>query len=565
MSHSPGVRAKRRRALRALLAVGAACATGGLRARPQSALTPPGWAAVPEQDHPPTPLRELRGAWVATVARIDWPSRPGLPAAALKAEAQALVQRAAGLGLNAIVLQVRASADAIYPSTLEPWSEWLSGTQGQPPWRAGEVPWDPLAHWVGLAHAHGMELHAWFNPYRARHSTATSPPVAPHVAVNQPHWVRRYGEQLWLDPAEPGAAAQLLAVVADVVRRYDIDAVHLDDYFYPYPITSGGQEQDFPDDAPWALAQMAGTDANSRADWRRGHVNRLVKSVYQQVHAIKPWVRVGISPFGIGKPALRPAGITGFSQFDKLYADVELWLQAGWLDYLAPQLYWTMERNGQALPALLQYWAQANAQRQAHGGTPRHLWPGLFTSAVRRGPHVPVSTTAWPAQELLAQVRHLQEQVRGPAAVQGQDQGAARASAAAVDGGGHLHFSAVALLENRDGVATALASGPYAQPALPPATPWLAKAHPPALRLTALGRHRLAWAPVQPQPTALGPLRWLLWHRQQGVWRWQLLRASAPRWAHAQGDAMAVQAVDRLWQLGPVAAVARPVGATLPG
>ena len=221
-------------------------------------------AAAPAAIEPPPPEpREFRAAWVATVANIDWPSRPGLAPDVQRAEALALLDRAAAIGLNALILQVRPAGagfaahadllaaaatsagaevvfyqtwarragDAFYASTLEPWSEYLTGAQGRAPVPA----WDPLAWWVGQAQARGLELHVWFNPFRARHSAAKSPLAAPHLGVRQPSAVRRYGEQLWMDPGEPAAAAHTLAVVADVVRRYDIDGVHIDDYFYPYP------------------------------------------------------------------------------------------------------------------------------------------------------------------------------------------------------------------------------------------------------------------------------------------------------------------------------------------
>jgi uncharacterized lipoprotein YddW (UPF0748 family) len=166
------------------------------------------------------PPREFRAAWVATVANIDWPSRPGLPAAAQQAEALALLDRARAIGLNAIVLQVRPAADALYASALEPWSEVLSGTQGRPP----DPPYDPLAFWIGHAHRRGLQLHAWFNPYRARHGRARGPLAATHIALRRPELVRRYDGLLWLDPGEPDAATHTLAVVADVLRRYDSTA-----------------------------------------------------------------------------------------------------------------------------------------------------------------------------------------------------------------------------------------------------------------------------------------------------------------------------------------------------
>ena len=439
--------------------------------------------AVLPSSGPPSLPREFRGAWVATVANIDWPSRPGLPAAEQRAEMHALLERAQAIGLNAIVLQVRPSADAIYPSALEPWSEYLSGTSGQAPDEA----WDPLAEWVASAHARGLELHAWFNPYRARHSLARSPAAPTHVLNAEPQIVRAYGDQHWMDPAEPRAVERLLAVVRDVLQRYDVDGVHIDDYFYPYPIRDAqGAEQPFPDDAPWQRHLAAGGTPD-RAAWRRAQVDALVERLYREVHSSKPWVRVGVSPFGLPRPERRPPGIEGFSQYDKLYADVERWLAQGWLDYLAPQLYWPIAPAPQAFAVLQRIWRESNPRG-------RHVWPGLFTSRLgaERNPY--------DAAEVLAQValtRHA---------------GAIR--------DGHLHFSMVALLQDRDGIATRLRTGPYAQAALTPATPWLDE--PPPQPPT----H--AWQPrtreLRVTQGVGAPLRQtVLWSLQAGGWRWQAL------------------------------------------
>ncbi|MEN9628809.1 MAG: hypothetical protein RJA10_2036, partial [Pseudomonadota bacterium] len=398
------------------------------------------------RDTPPAAPREFRAAWVATVANIDWPSKPGLSAEALRAEALAILDRARLIGLNALILQVRPAGDAIYPSALEPWTEYLSGEQGRGPWRAGEAPWDPLAFWVREAHRRALELHVWFNPYRARHSSAKSPQAAPHISQRLPGVVKRYGDQLWMDPGEPAAAAHSLAVVADVVRRYDVDAVHIDDYFYPYPVKAGEADTPFPDSESFARYQLGG-GVLERDDWRRNNVDRFVQDFRATVRAIKPWVRVGISPFGVGRPERRPPGVApaSFSQYDKLYADVEKWANSGWLDYLAPQLYWQVLREGLPFEPLLDQWVAENTQQ-------RHLWPGFFTSQLGK--------PGWKATEILHQIQ-LQR---------------ARGSQAS----GHIHFSMVALMQDRDGIATLLRNGPYAQAALVPATPWLDSTPPPA-------------------------------------------------------------------------------------
>ncbi len=261
-------------------------------------------AGLPAHEMPPAAPREFRAAWVATVVNIDWPSRPGLPSDVQQAQALLLLDRARDIGLNAIVLQVRPAGDALYASALEPWSEYLSDTQG----RAPQPGYDPLSFWVEQAHRRGIELHAWFNPYRARHSAAKSALVAPHLARTRPEAVKVYGDQQWMDPGEAAAADRTLAVVADVVRRYDIDGVHIDDYFYPYPVQKDGVDQPFPDDPAW-LRYLQGGGTLVRDDWRRDKVNRLVQPKHRSVNQIKPWVRYGISPFGQGRPDRRPPGI----------------------------------------------------------------------------------------------------------------------------------------------------------------------------------------------------------------------------------------------------------------
>jgi len=522
----------------AALANFAGCA--GMAPPVMRAGAPPANAASPAAtaDLPPPAPREFRAAWVATVANIDWPSKPGLSAAALRAEALALLERASTLGLNALILQVRPAGDAIYPSTLEPWTEYLSGEQGRAPWAAGEAPWDPLAFWVAEAHRRGLELHAWFNPYRARHSTAKSPLVASHIALRQPGVVKAYGDMLWMDPAEPAAAAHTLAVVADVLRRYDIDGVHIDDYFYPYPLPlpgapvappggPPGPELPFPDDAAWARYQRSGGGLG-RDDWRRAQVDQFVQALQRTVREVKPWVRFGISPFGLPRPDRRPAGITGFSQFDKLYADAERWLENGWLDYWAPQLYWPITREGQQFPVLLDYWLAQNPLQ-------RHVWPGLFTSKVG------ATSTPWPARELLDQVDVLRSRA-GPG------------SHGPLGATGHIHFSLIALHQDRDGLATALARGAYAQPALVPATPWL---NAPALGVPGLrrlnGRVR-----IEPAVSAAAPERWAVWRRTPGNpprWAFAALPPGAQDVDPAGADLLWVQGVDRVGQLGPRALI----------
>ncbi len=481
-------------------------------------------------ESPPAAPREFRAAWVSTVANIDWPSKSSLPPARQQAEAIAILDRAKSLHLNAIVLQVRPSADAIYPSKLEPWSEFLTGQQGKAP----EPAWDPLAFWIQQAHARGMELHAWFNPYRARHSAARTPNSRDHIANTKPQVVRQYGKFQWMDPGEEAAAQQTLDVILDVVRRYDIDGVHIDDYFYPYPIeapgANGGEaaldaqsngakaELDFPDSAAWQRYQQGGGTLD-KASWRRQNVNQLIEAIYGGIRKEKSWVRFGISPFGIGRPDRRPPGIQGFSQYDKLYADAELWLQNGWLDYLAPQLYWPIAQQPQAFPVLLDYWLGQNKRG-------RHIWPGLYTSRIDD------TAKSFTAEEIVQQVDVMRSRPNV---------------------NGHIHFSIAALMQNRKGVTDQLKATSYPGPALVPASPWLGSEAPPAPTV-AVKRHASGLA------VALGNVQRAsqvaIWARYGEEWRFNVVPAGRSEVVLTDDNGVAarsvvVSAVDRLGNESP--------------
>ncbi|MBL8518745.1 MAG: family 10 glycosylhydrolase [Betaproteobacteria bacterium] len=491
---------------------------------------------APRQDpNAPPPLpREFRAAWVATVANIDWPSKPGLPVAEQQRELIAIVEKARELNLNALIVQVRPATDAMYASSLEPWSEFLTGEQGKPP-----LPfYDPLDMWVKEAHARGIELHAWFNPYRARHTKSVSPNAKNHVSSSLPQAVKNYGGFQWLDPGDARAADHTLAVILDVVKRYDIDAVHIDDYFYPYPVPQDPAapaepgkpvvERDFPDDPTWQ-AYVAGGGTLARNDWRRDNVNRLIERIYRGIQKEKPWMRFGVSPFGLGKPEKRPPGIAGFSQYDKLYADVELWLQKGWLDYLAPQLYWPIEQKAQAFDVLLDYWIAENRVE-------RHIWPGLYTS------RIDASARSWQPDELTNQIA---------------------LSRTRSGSGGQVHFSMIALMENRKGISDALKTRSYAVPALVPASPWLDVKPPSAPKVAAdvtpTGRASVRY---QLKNTAPEPVRIFAVSSRYGD-RWVFSTAPARDDGTASVEVasvtslgtlnrVAVQAIDRAGNASPV-------------
>ena len=324
-------------------------------------------AQASASDAPPL-KREFRGVWVATVANIDWPSKPGLSAEKQREELIAIFDKAVHLRLNAVVFQVRPMADSLYESKLEPWSEFLTGTMGKSPG------YDPLAFAVKEAHARGLELHAWFNPYRARTPTAKSAAPDDHITKRRPDLAKPYGKHYWMNPTHTDVQDQSIAVILDVVKRYDVDGVHIDDYFYPYKEKDEktGEIIPFPDDDTWEKYQKEGGKLK-RDDWRRDAVNKFVERMYRDVKAVKPWVKVGISPFGIWRPGT-PPGIAGFDQYAELYADARLWFNQGWVDYYTPQLYWAIAQEKQSFPKLLGWWVGENSKN-------RHLWPGLTPAA----------------------------------------------------------------------------------------------------------------------------------------------------------------------------------------
>jgi len=375
----------------------------------------------------PRAPREFRGVWVATVANIDWPSRKGLSTDRQKAELIAILDKAVELNLNAIIFQVRPMCDALYASKYEPWSAFLTGQMGKPP----QPYYDPLEFIIKEAHKRGLEVHAWFNPYRAHHPADKSPIAPNHISKTHPELVKKYGRYLWLDPGEKAVQDHSINVIMDVVKRYDVDGVHLDDYFYPYKERDkNGNIIEFPDDASWNKYKASGGKL-SRADWRRDNVNKFIERLYKSVKAEKPWVKVGISPFGIWRPGY-PEGVTGLDQYEELYADARLWLQKGWVDYFTPQLYWKISSSGQPYKDLLKWWVEQNKKG-------RHIWPGNFTSK-------------WSASEIVNQVKATREQ-----------KGAT----------GNVHFSMKAFLQNRGGICQKIKESVYNQPALVPACPWL--------------------------------------------------------------------------------------------
>lgn len=290
--------------------------------------------------------RQVRGMWIATVSGIDWPSDTAHSAERKKADYRKLLDQARALGLNTVFVQVRPSADAFYDSPYEPWSQWISGEQGRDPG------FDVLEFFVSEAHKRDLEFHAWFNPYRVALHNDRGKLHPDNPARKNPSWVREYDGKLWYDPGLPQVRELVTKVVLDVVGKYDIDAVHLDDYFYPYP--SGG---DFPDEDTYRRYGQG----MSKGDWRRANVDALVKGLHEEIHRAKPQVRFGISPFGVWRNRRSdPAGsqTTALQSYDDVYADTRKWVKQGWVDYITPQLYWEIGNAAADYSTLVAWWAE---------------------------------------------------------------------------------------------------------------------------------------------------------------------------------------------------------------
>jgi uncharacterized lipoprotein YddW (UPF0748 family) len=451
---------------------------------------------------------------VATVNNIDWPSASGLPADSQKAELLAILDRAVQLRLNAVIFQVRTQADALYESQLEPWSEYLSGAMGRSPG------YDPLRFAIDAAHERGLELHAWFNPFRARHSAARSPVSAAHVSVARPELVRRYGTHLWMDPGEPEVHQRAIDVVLDVVRRYQVDGIHIDDYFYPYrELDSARTEIPFPDDATWERYRAAGGRL-ARSDWRRQNVDRFVERLYREVHAVNPSVKVGVSPIGIWRPGY-PAEACCFDAWEQIYADARKWFAEGWLDYFVPQLYRPMADTLMNYGVMLGWWAEQNQRG-------RHLYVGMASYRVRN-PRLP---DGWSREEIVGQIF------------------VARGHPGA---SGHVHFSARSLMTDADSIVERLGRTVYRAPALVPVSPWLARGPvpaPPRVSLLPGGAPGEATLLIQPADRAAVRL-WVVRARFDGRWQIEVVPGSR-REVALRGDGalleVAVSAVDRYGQ-----------------
>ncbi|MBR9998075.1 MAG: DUF1343 domain-containing protein [Cyclobacteriaceae bacterium] len=428
----------------------------------------------------PKAEREFRAAWIATVANINWPSKPGLTTSTQQAEAVKLLDMLQDHHFNAVIFQVRPQCDAFYPSELEPWSYYLTGKQGEAP----EPYYDPLAFWIEEAHRRGLEFHVWLNPYRAHHLSGGEVSENSIVKRRPELAVRLKNGMWWLDPGKEGTRSHSTRVVLDIVRRYDIDGVHFDDYFYPYP--SYNDNDDFPDEETYQAYRQQGSKL-SHGDWRRENVNVFIEDLYGKIKKEKPYVKFGLSPFGIWRP-FYPPSISGFDQYEELYADARLWLNKGWIDYFTPQLYWPVNQIAQSYPVLLGWWVSENKRG-------RHLWPGMN---IGRGSGKEV------IDETLNQIMISRGFLK--------------------DHSGHVHWSIGPLMKN-PGLLEALSTGPYRKNALVPESPWLDKKppSPPFIRIASTGDSLdLSW---EHQRTA-DIFRWVLYYKYGETWDYTIFNRS---------------------------------------
>jgi uncharacterized lipoprotein YddW (UPF0748 family) len=378
----------------------------------------------------------MRGVWVCTVANLDWPSKSTLSPEKPEAQQKELIRildTAKALRLNSVIFHVRSTGEAVYKSEIEPWSDYLTGQQGKPP----AIDWDPLGFAIQEAHKRGLELHAWFNPYRL--GLTAKPLHASHFAKRFPEKVKVYGRDWWMVPTDPDVKEHVKKVVLDVVKRYDIDGVHFDDFFYPYPVKAEGGSANvpFPDSEEYQAYRSSGGTL-SKGDWRRFHVNDLIATVHREIKKVKPWVVFGISPFGIYRPN-QPEGIKGLDQYNSIYADPLAWIKGGWCDYIAPQLYWNDRSpsialgDGKCYSRLLKWWAE-------QATSPVKLFVGHYTD------RIDPSERDWDAKEIPWQV----QLARKTPGVSGQ-----------------IHFRMRCLLKNTKNICDALQKT-YAEVALPP-------------------------------------------------------------------------------------------------
>ena len=301
------------------------------------------------------PKHEMRAVWIATIANIDWPSSPGLSSAQQQKEFIELLDLSKAYHMNTVVFQIRPASDAFYASKFEPWSQWLTGEQGKEP----DPYYDPLAFATTECHKRGIDLHVWINPYRAVSDISNNRTSPNHISNSHPEWFVTYGKTKLFDPGLPQTRNYVAKIVSDIVCRYDIDAIHMDDYFYPYRIAG----VEFPDDKTFR-DYPDGFLVNQRDDWRRHNVDLIIKQIHDSIRSIKPWVEFGISPFGVWRNADKdPTGSktkAGQTNYDDLYADILKWERSGWIDYVTPQVYWEIGKEIADYDVITDWWSRNN-------------------------------------------------------------------------------------------------------------------------------------------------------------------------------------------------------------
>ena len=479
-----------------------------------------GWvdAQIPA---PPMPPREMRATWIATVANINWPRDPDASVERQQAELVELLNSAAAFRLNGIVLQVRPAGDALYRSSIEPWSPYLTGKMG----RAPDPLWDPLEFAIEKAHERGMELHAWFNPYRASLGTNWEPSEN-HVIKQHPEWIFRYGANRWMDPGIAEVRQRAVDVILDVTRRYDVDGIHIDDYFYPYPETgASGTLMEFPDEKSYAAYQATGGQLD-RPAWRRQNVDQTVKAIYEGIKKEKRWVKFGISPFGLWRPNYPEGTGGGLDPYEQMGADSRKWLQQGWLDYLTPQLYWPIEPAKLSFTTYYDWWLGQNTLG-------RHIWPGMASSRVGDDRV---------AGEILRQISELR--LRGRQMMPG-----------------HFHWNFDSLHKDQGKLGSLAKERAYGEMALPPPTPWLSQTSlpKPVIReVKGSSPRRVNWTFEDERWLPLARW-WVVQTFEDGKWKIaRVLQAKDHEMAWPdKARALAVRAAGRGWELGPAMAVAK--------
>ncbi|WP_236975022.1 glycoside hydrolase family 10 protein [Membranihabitans maritimus] len=412
------------------------------------------------------PKRELRGVWIATVANIDWPSSPGLTVERQKKELLKILDHHEDLGINALFFQIRPTTDAFYAKGEELWSYYLSGKQGKAP----DPFYDPLQFLIDEAHYRGMELHAWFNPYRAANDNDPNKVSEDHISKLMPEWFFEYEGKTYFDPGIPAVREYIESVVLNVVENYDIDGIHFDDYFYPYP----GKEM-LPDSISFLKYGEANFDRIE--DWRRNNVDLLVESLTKVIHDAKPYVKFGISPFAIWrneKEDPRGSESNGFTNYDGLYADVYNWMENQWLDYVMPQIYFPFHYTPAPFEKLLKWWGDNRFGRHVYVGQ------GVYRAEQNKN--------GW---EDRSQLPRQVKSIRQDANAQGS-----------------VYFSSKSLSNNLGGFRDSLRHRYYRFPALLPPMPWLdnaAPASPVNLRHTQIDRFvRLRWDDPESRDTPYG-------------------------------------------------------------